>query len=58
MPEVRLHACDAAEFAEVLQYLAGWLGREGVRPLDTEMSADLGLYRDQRTCALRRDGRI
>ncbi len=27
MPEVRLHACDAAELAGVLQFLASWLGQ-------------------------------
>ena len=31
MPEVRLDACDAAERAEMLQFLAGWLGQAPTR---------------------------
>jgi hypothetical protein len=28
MPEMRLDAADAAELAEMLQFLSGWLGRD------------------------------
>jgi hypothetical protein len=28
MPEVRLDAADAAELAEMLQFLSGWLARD------------------------------
>jgi hypothetical protein len=28
MPEVTLHAADAAELAEMLQFLSGWLRRD------------------------------
>ena len=28
MPEVTLHAADAAELAEMLQFLSGWLARD------------------------------
>ena len=31
MPEVRLHAVDAAELAELLQFLAQWLARDPAR---------------------------
>jgi hypothetical protein len=31
MPEVRLDAADAAELAEMLQFLTGWLARDPVR---------------------------
>ena len=32
MPEVRLDAADAAELAEMLQLLTGWLARDPDRP--------------------------
>ena len=31
MPEVRLDAADAAELAEMLQFLTGWLARDPAR---------------------------
>jgi hypothetical protein len=31
MPEVRLDAADAAELAEMLQFLTGWLDRDPAR---------------------------
>ena len=31
MPEVKLDASDAAEFAEMLQFLTGWLDRDPAR---------------------------
>ena len=31
MPEVRLDAADAAELAEMLQFLTGWLARDPSR---------------------------
>jgi hypothetical protein len=31
MPDVRLDAGDAAELAELLQFLAGWLARDPAR---------------------------
>jgi len=31
MPEVRLDVTDAAELAEMLQFLTGWLDRDPVR---------------------------
>jgi hypothetical protein len=31
MPEVRLDTADAAELAEMLQFLAGWLARDPAR---------------------------
>jgi hypothetical protein len=31
MPEVTLHATDAAELAEMLQFLSGWLARDPAR---------------------------
>ena len=31
MPEVRLDAGDAAELAEMLQFLTGWLARDPAR---------------------------
>jgi hypothetical protein len=31
MPDVRLDAADAAELAELLQFLAGWLARDPAR---------------------------
>lgn len=32
MPEVRLDAADAAELAELLRFLTGWLARDPGRP--------------------------
>ena len=32
MPELRLDAVDAAELAELLQFLASWLARDPGRP--------------------------
>ena len=31
MPEVKLDAVDAAELAEILQFLSGWLARDPAR---------------------------
>jgi len=31
MPEIRLDAADAAELAEMLQFLSGWLARDPAR---------------------------
>jgi hypothetical protein len=31
MPDVTLHAADAAELAEMLQFLSGWLARDPQR---------------------------
>jgi hypothetical protein len=31
MPDMRLDTADAAEFAEMLQFLAGWLARDSAR---------------------------
>jgi hypothetical protein len=31
MPEVKLDAADAAELAEMLQFLSGWLARDPAR---------------------------
>ena len=31
MPEVKLNAADAAELAEMLQFLTGWLARDPAR---------------------------
>jgi len=28
MPDMKLDACDAAELAEMLQFLSGWLARD------------------------------
>ena len=32
MPEVRLDEADAAELAEIQQFLTGWLARDPARP--------------------------
>jgi hypothetical protein len=32
MPEVKLDAADAAELAEMLQFLSSWLARDPGRP--------------------------
>ena len=41
MPELRLDAVDAAELAELLQFLAGWLARDPGR-LGASLEAFVG----------------
>ena len=41
MPDVRLDAADAAELAELLQFLAGWLARDPGR-LGTSLEGFVG----------------
>ena len=41
MPELRLDAVDAAELAELLQFLAGWLARDPDR-LGVSLEAFVG----------------
>jgi hypothetical protein len=41
MPQVTLDAADAAELAELLQFLTGWLARDPAR-LSTSLEAYVG----------------
>jgi hypothetical protein len=41
MPDVTLNASDAAELAELLQFLTGWLARDPAR-LSTSLEAYVG----------------
>jgi hypothetical protein len=53
MPEIRLDAVDAAELAELLQFLAGWLARDPGR-LGTSLEAFVG-HPAYNTAQLRQD---